>query len=74
MWDDESRELAYQSPLENSLALRLALRGERGVADTAALKATMVAKRDEACMVMGARAMLLRSKLGSDGAQCVLSW
>jgi hypothetical protein len=45
---------AYQSPLLNSLALRKA-RGKRGVAETAALKATMVAKRDVACMVIGLR-------------------
>ena len=43
----------YQSPLENSFALRLAERGERGVADTAALRATMVARREVACMVAG---------------------
>jgi hypothetical protein len=54
--------LTYQSPLENSLALRLALRGERGVAETAALKATMVAKREVACMV--GRVVFLESELG----------
>lgn len=41
-------------PLLNSLALRRA-RGKRGVAETAVLKATMVAKRDVACMVIGLR-------------------
>ena len=49
MWDE-----AYQLPLLNSLALRRA-RGKRGFADTAALMATMVAKRDVACMVIGLR-------------------
>jgi hypothetical protein len=43
----------YQSPLENSFALRLAERGVRGVAETAALKATRVARREVACMVAG---------------------
>jgi hypothetical protein len=55
--------LTYQSPLENSLALRLALRGERGVAETAALKATMVAKREVACMVAGVRVMILEVQI-----------
>lgn len=45
----------YQSPLTNSLALRLA-RGWRAAPETVVLRAapkvTMVAKRDVACMVM----------------------
>ena len=45
---------AYQSPLLNSLALRRA-RGRRGPAETAALMAMMVAKRDVACMVIDLR-------------------
>jgi hypothetical protein len=49
---------AYQSPLLNSLALRKA-RGKRGVAETAALKATMVAKREVACMVIVLRGKFL---------------
>jgi hypothetical protein len=57
--------LTYQSPLENSLALRLALRVERGVAETAALKATMVAKREVACMMMMVGGVVfLKSELG----------
>ena len=43
---------SYQSPLENSFALRLAERGVRGVAVTiAALRARRVARREVACMV-----------------------
>ena len=46
---------AYQSPLENSLALRLA-RAKRGPpADTAALRAMRVARREAACMLAGVR-------------------
>jgi hypothetical protein len=53
-WEERGSGWAYQSPLLNSLALRKA-RGKRGVAETAALKATMVAKREVACMVIGLR-------------------
>jgi hypothetical protein len=57
----------YQSPLENSLALRLAERGERGVAETAALKATMVAKREVACMLVVESVVLLKFGLQVEG-------
>jgi cobalamin synthase len=52
-WFDGWGTTTYQSPLENSFALRLAERGERGVAETAALKARIVARREVACMVAG---------------------
>ena len=57
----------YQSPLENSLALRLAKREERGVAETAALKATMVAKREVACMLVVESVVLLKFGLQVEG-------
>ena len=57
----------YQSPLENSLALRLAEREERGVAETAALKATMVAKREVACMLVVESVVLLKFGLQAEG-------
>jgi len=66
-WRLGKRRWAHQLPLLNSLALRLALRSERRVADTAALKAAMVARRDVKCMVVDVSVVIL-------GDDCVLTW